>query len=109
MQNKLEITGLANRKYILKRARRASILIELVGIFKGNVEHPSVVLCAVLNATYRLETLAMSNRKVLLKGNRSRLEEPGNGIAARLKAVDALYWALIHDGLPQIPPPASPV
>lgn len=59
-----------------------------------------VVLCAVPNATYRLETLTMPNRKVLFEGIRSRLEEPDNGIMARLKAADALYWALMHDNLP---------
>lgn len=100
VMDRLEITDLAKWKYILQRARRASIWIELVDIFKDHLEHPSVVLCAVPNATYRLETLTMSNRKALFKGIRSRLEESDNGIVARLKAADALYWTLMHDNLP---------
>jgi hypothetical protein len=28
------------------------------------------------------------------------LKEPENGILARLKAASALYWAVIHNGLP---------
>lgn len=47
-----------------------------------------------------LEALTLSNRKVFFETIRSRLEEPENGILARLKAADALYWALMHDGLP---------
>ncbi|TVY18846.1 NAD-dependent protein deacetylase [Lachnellula arida] len=100
VMDKLEITDRADWKYLLQRARRASFWTELVEIFKGDLEHSSVVLCAVPNTTYRLETLTMSNRKLLFEGIRSRLEDPGNGIMARLKAADSLYWALMHNGLP---------
>jgi NAD-dependent SIR2 family protein deacetylase len=100
VMDKLEITDRATWKYILKRARRASVWIELIDIFKDDLEHPSVVLCAVPNATYRLEALTLSNRKVFFETIRSRLKEPENGILARLKAASALYWAVIHNGLP---------
>jgi hypothetical protein len=49
------------------------------------------VLYAVLNATYRLKALILSNYKVFFKTIRSRLKEPENRILARLKAVSALY------------------
>ena len=100
VMDKLEITDQATWKYILKRARRASVWTELIDIFQDDLEHPSVVLCAVPNATYRLEALTLSNRKVFFETIRSRLKEPENGILARLKAASALYWAVIHNGLP---------
>ena len=58
------------------------------------------MLCAVPSATYRLEALILSNRKVFFKTIRSRLKELENRILARLKAVSALYWAVIYNGLP---------
>jgi hypothetical protein len=58
------------------------------------------VLCVVLNATYRLEALTLSNCKVFFETICSRLKELENGILARLKAVSALYWAVIYNGLP---------
>ena len=100
VMDKLEITDRATWKYILKRARRASVWTELIDIFKDDLEHPSVVLCAVPNATYRLEALTLSNRKVFFETIRSRLKEPENGILARLKAASALYQAVMHDDLP---------
>jgi hypothetical protein len=98
--DKLKITDWATWKYILKRARRASVWTKLINIFKDDLEHPSVMLCAVPNATYRLEALTLSNRKVFFKTIRLRLKEPENGILARLKAASALYWAVIYNGLP---------
>jgi hypothetical protein len=98
--DKLEITDQAAWKYILKRASRASVWTELTDIFKDYLEHPSVVLCAVPNATHRLETLTLSNRKVFFEGIRSRLKEPENGILASLKAASSLYWLVIHNRLP---------
>ena len=49
------------------------------------------MLYAVLNATYRLEVLILSNRKVFFETIRSRLKEPENRILVRLKAISALY------------------
>jgi hypothetical protein len=100
VMDKLEITDQATWKYILKRARKASVWTELIDIFKDDLEHPTVVLCAVPNATYMLEALTLSNREVFFETIRSRLKEPENGILARLKAASALYLAVIHSGLP---------
>ena len=100
VMDKLEIPDRAGWKYVLKRARRASVWTELIDIFKGDLEHPSVVLCAVPNATYRLEALTLPNREVFFETIRSRLKEPGNEILPRLKAASALYWAVIHSCLP---------
>jgi hypothetical protein len=58
------------------------------------------MLCAVLDATYRLKILILSNRKLFFEAIYSRLKELGNGILARLKASSALYRAVMHDGLP---------
>lgn len=98
--DKLKITDQATWKYILKQARRALVQTKLTNIFKDDLEHLSVVLYAVLNATYKLEALILSNRKVFFKTIRSRLKEPENRILARLKATSALYQAVIHSGLP---------
>jgi len=58
------------------------------------------VLCAISDATYMLETMTLTNRKVLFEIIRSRIKEPGNKILARLKATSALYQAVMHDDLP---------
>jgi hypothetical protein len=47
-----------------------------------------------------LETMTLTNRKVLFEIIRSRIKEPDNKILARLKAVSALYQAVMHDDLP---------
>ena len=91
VMSKLEITNRTNWKYILQQAQRALVWMELADIFKDDLEHPSVVLCAVLDATYTLETMTLTNRKVFFKTIRSRLKEPDNRILARLKAAAALY------------------
>jgi NAD-dependent histone deacetylase SIR2 len=100
MMSKLEITSGTSWKYILQRARRASVWTELTDIFKPDLEDPSVVLCAVPDATYTLETMTLTNRKVLFEIIRSRVKEPGNGILARLKAASALYRAAMYNDLP---------
>jgi len=100
VMDKLEITDQATWRYILKRARRASVWTELIDIFKDSLEHPSVVLCAVPTATHRLEALTLSNRKEFFRIIRSRLAEPESEILARLEAASALYRAVIHNGLP---------
>jgi NAD+-dependent protein deacetylase SIR2 len=99
VKSKLEITNHTNWKYILKLARRASIWTELVDIFKDDLDHPSVVLCAVPDATYTLETMTLTNRKLFFK-TISTLKVTDNGILERLKAADALYWAVMHNNLP---------
>ena len=100
VMDKLEITNQATWKYILTRARRASVWTELIDIFKGDLEDPIIVLCAVPNATHRVEALTLSNRKVFFDTIRSRSKEPESGILARLKAASALYRLLIHNSLP---------
>lgn len=100
IMSKLEVTNQTNWKYILQQARRASVWTELADIFKDDLEHPSVVLCAVPDATYTWETMTLANRNVLFQTIRSRIKEPGNGILARLKAASGLYSAAMHNGLP---------
>jgi hypothetical protein len=100
VKSKLEITNHTNWKYILKLARRASVWTELVDIFKDDLDHPSVVLCAVPDATYTLETMTLTNRKVFFETICSTLKVPGNGILARLNAAEALYWGVMHNNLP---------
>ena len=100
VMDRLEVSNRTTWKLILKRARKASIWTELVDIFKDDLEHPSVVLCAVPKATYKLEALTISHREVFLDTIRSRLKEPKNGILARLKAASSLYWAVIQNSLP---------
>jgi len=100
VMDRLEVSNRTTWKLILKRARKASIWTELVDIFKDDLEHPSVVLCAVPKATYKLEALTISHREVFLGTIRSRLKEPKNGILARLKAASSLYWAVIQNSLP---------
>ena len=100
VMSKLGITNRTNWKYILQQARRASVWTKLSDIFKDDLKHPSIVLCAVLDATSTLETMTLTNCKVFLETIRSRLKMLGNGILARLKAADALYWAVIHNNLP---------
>jgi hypothetical protein len=58
------------------------------------------VLCAVPDTIYTLETMTLTNHKVLFEIIRSRVKEPGNGILVRLKATSALYQAAIHNDLP---------
>ncbi|PVH70206.1 hypothetical protein DL98DRAFT_541030 [Cadophora sp. DSE1049] len=99
VMDRLEVTDRALWKHILKRARKASIWTELIDIFKDDLEHPSVVLCAVPKATYKLEALTRSRRKIFLETIRSRLKEPKNGIMARLKVASSLYWAVIQSSL----------
>jgi NAD+-dependent protein deacetylase SIR2 len=100
VMRELEITDQANWKYIIQRARRASIWIELADIFKDNLKYPSVVLCAIPDTTYTLETLTLADRKVFFETIRSRLGDPKNRILARLKAASTLYWAVINNNLP---------
>jgi hypothetical protein len=100
VMSKLEITNRTNWKHILKRAQRASVWTELADIFKDDVEHPSVVLCAIPDATYTLETMTLKNRKVFFETIHSKLKKPDNGIRARLKATDALYWTVMLNNLP---------
>jgi NAD+-dependent protein deacetylase SIR2 len=99
VMSKLEITNRTNWKYIIQLARRASVWTELADIFKDDLVHPSVVLCAVPDATYTLETMTLSNRKLFFK-TISTLKVADNGILERLKAADALYWAVMHNNLP---------
>jgi hypothetical protein len=98
--SKLEITNRTNWKYIIQLAWRASVWTELADIFKDDLDHPSVVLCAVPDATYTLEMMTLTNRKVFFETICSTLKVPSNGILARLKAVDALYWAVMYNNLP---------
>ena len=91
VMDKLEITDQATWKYILKRARRALVWTELINIFKDDLEHPNIVLCAVLNATHRLKAIILSNYRVFFEIIHLRLKELENGILARLKAASALY------------------
>ncbi|KAH7363946.1 DHS-like NAD/FAD-binding domain-containing protein [Rhexocercosporidium sp. MPI-PUGE-AT-0058] len=100
VMDRLEVTDRAAWKRILKRARKASVWTELIDIFKDDLERPSVVLCAVPKATYKLEALTLSHRKAFLDTIRSRLKVPENGILARLRAASSLYWAVINNGLP---------
>jgi len=58
------------------------------------------VLCAVPDITYTLETMTLTNRKVFFERIRSRLKGTENRIVARLKAADALYWAMMYNNLP---------
>jgi NAD-dependent histone deacetylase SIR2 len=101
VMSKLGICNRISWNYILQRARRASIWTELAEIFKDDVEHPSVVLCAIPEATTALETMTMANRKELIEKIHSRRNEPGNGILARLKAAADLYRAVILGDLPK--------
>jgi hypothetical protein len=57
------------------------------------------VLCAVPDVIYTLETMILTNYKVLFEIIRSRVKEPGNGILARLKVTSTLYRAAIHNDL----------
>jgi hypothetical protein len=99
LMSKLEING-TSWKYVLRRARRGSVWIELADIFKNDLEDPSVVLSAISDATYTLEAMTLTNRKALFDTIRSRIEEPGNEILQRLKTASALYTAVIHNSLP---------
>jgi hypothetical protein len=49
------------------------------------------MLCAVLDATYTLETMTVTNRKVFFEIICFILKALGNVILARLKAANALY------------------
>jgi hypothetical protein len=98
---KLKINDRANWKAISQRARRASVWTELAEMFQGELEYPSVVLCAVPDATHTLETLTLTDRKLYLETIRLRLQEPGNRILVNLKAASALYWAVIHNDIPE--------
>ncbi|KFZ18876.1 hypothetical protein V501_00965, partial [Pseudogymnoascus sp. VKM F-4519 (FW-2642)] len=100
VMRKLEITDMANWKFVLQRARRASIWTELADIFKDYLNHPSVALCAVPNAAYSLETLTLANRKTFLETIRARVRKPGNEVLSRLKAASPLYMALMNGRLP---------
>jgi hypothetical protein len=91
VMSKLEITDCINWKYILKLAQRASVWTKLADIFKNDLDHPSVVLCAVGDTTYTLETMTLTNRNVFFKTICLTLKVLGNRILARLKAADALY------------------
>lgn len=100
VMKELEITDMANWKFVLQRARRASIWTELADIFKDYLDHPSVALCAVPNATYSLETLTLANRKTFLETIRARVRKPGSEVLTRLKAASPLYMTLISGRLP---------
>lgn len=89
--SKLEITNYTNQKYILKLTQRASIQTKLANIFKGDLDYLSVVLYTVLDATYHLKTMTLTNCKVFFKTIGLTLKVLGNRILARLKAIDALY------------------
>lgn len=103
--SKLEITNRTNWKYILQRTRRASDWTELTDIFKDDLEHPSVVQCAIPDT---LETMTLTNCKVFFEAIRQRLKEPGNGILASLKAAGALYWMIMQNNLPARDLPTEP-
>ena len=100
VMSKLKITTPTNWKYILQSAQRTSVWTELADIFKDDLRHPSVVLCAVPDATYTLETMTLTNRKVFFETICSTLKVPENRILARLKAAEALYWEVMHNNLP---------
>jgi hypothetical protein len=100
MMSKLEITNGTSWKYILQRARRASVWTELTDIFKDDLEDLSVILCAISDVIYMLETMTLTNRKVLFEIIRSRIKELDNKILTRLKAISALYQTVMHDDLP---------
>ena len=100
VMKELEITDMNNWKFVLQRARRASIWTELADIFKGHLDHPSVALCAVSNSTYSLETLTSANRKTFFEAIRARVRKPGNEVLTRLKAASPLYMALMNGRLP---------
>ncbi|KFY21433.1 hypothetical protein V493_07417 [Pseudogymnoascus sp. VKM F-4281 (FW-2241)] len=99
VMEELKITEMANWKFVLQRARRASIWTELADIFMDYLDHPSVALCAVPNATYSLETLTLANRKTFLEAIRARVRKPGNEVLTRLKAASPLYMALMNGRL----------
>ncbi|KFY50509.1 hypothetical protein V495_00225 [Pseudogymnoascus sp. VKM F-4514 (FW-929)] len=100
VMKELEISDMANWKFVLQRARRASIWTELADIFKDYLDYPSVALCAVPNATYSLETLTLANRKIFLEAIRARVRKPGNEVLTRLKVASPLYMALMNGRLP---------
>ena len=100
VMSKLGITNQTSWKCLLKRAQRASVWTELADIFKDDVKHPSVVLCAISDATYTLETMTLTNREMFFKTIHSKIEEPGNGIRERLKAAETLYWMVMLNNLP---------
>jgi hypothetical protein len=45
--------------------------------------------------------MTLANRKVFFETILSRLKGTDNRILARLKAADALYWAVMHNDLPE--------
>lgn len=100
VMSKLKVTSYTNWKYVIQLARRALVWTELVDIFKNELDYLSVVLCAVSDATYTLKTITVTNCKVFFEIICSTLKALSNTILARLKAVDALYQALIHNNLP---------
>jgi hypothetical protein len=101
MMSKLKITNGKSWKYILKRARRASFWTELTSIFKNVLEDPSVVLYAIINATYTLESMTLTDRKAVFELIRLRIKELSNQIIDRLRAISNLYKAIMHDVLPE--------
>jgi NAD-dependent histone deacetylase SIR2 len=101
IMSKFGINDKTNWKYVLQRARRGSIWTELADIFKNDLKYPSIVLCAVPDATHTLETMTLTNRKVLVEIIRSRIKEPGEEILNRLKHASLLYGAAMrNDPLP---------
>jgi NAD+-dependent protein deacetylase SIR2 len=102
VMSKLKITNETRWKYILQQARRASVWTELTDIFKNDLEDPSVVLCAVPDSTYTLETMTLADRTEFLQIIRSRIAETGNGILARLQDASALYKAAMYNDVPEV-------
>jgi NAD-dependent histone deacetylase SIR2 len=100
VQSDLQIEQ-ADWTHVLTRARKASVWTDLAEIFKGDVEHPSVVLCAVSGGTSVLEKMTLADREIFFEKIRSRKMDPGDRMLANLKAVDTLYWAVICNNLPE--------
>ena len=70
-------------------------------MFQGTLgEESCVVLGAVSEASWVIETLNTHGQKVFLTTIRSRVNEPGSAITATLRAASALYFMIIKDTLP---------
>lgn len=99
MMKILQVTRETNWKYILQWARRALVWIELTDVFRDCLEHPSVALCAVADATSTLEKLTLTSREKYLNTIRLRVQQQDNEIVARLRSATPLYLALVRGNL----------